>query len=45
MIIAKEDVLKLQDVLDMGVQDALYYLSYVVKTNREREAQYKKMKN
>ncbi len=45
MILAKDDILKLEEVLKLNVQDAMYYLSYVVKSNKEKEAQYKKMKS
>ena len=44
MLICNEDVLKMDGVLVMDVQEALFYLSYMVKKNREQEARYKKQK-
>jgi len=44
MILAQEDPLKLEEVLTLNVQDALFYLSYRVRKNKELEQQMKKQK-
>lgn len=44
MIISDENPLKMKEVANMDVQEALFYLSYIVKKNREIEARYKKQK-
>jgi len=44
MILAQEDPLKLEEVLTLNVHDALFYLSYRVRKNKELEQQMKKQK-
>lgn len=44
MVISGEDALKLKQVIELDVQEALFYLSYMVKKNKELQAQYKKQK-
>ena len=44
MLISNENPLKMKEVVNMDVQEALFYLSYIVKKNREIEARHKKQK-
>lgn len=44
MVIAGEDPLKMKQAQEINVQEALFYLSYMVKKNKKLEAQYKKQK-
>lgn len=44
MVISGEDALKMKQVVELDVQEALFYLSYMVKKNKELEAKYKKQK-
>jgi hypothetical protein len=44
MLISGEDALKMEASTKLNVQEALFYLSYMVKKNREMEAKYKKQK-
>ena len=44
MVMSNEDVLKIPEVQQINVQEALWYLSYMVKKNRELEAKYKNQK-
>lgn len=45
MLLSGEDVLKIKEVTELNVQEALFYLSYMVKKNKEQEAKYKNMKS
>lgn len=44
MVISGEDALKMKETTNLNVQEALFYLSYMVKKNKELEAKYKKQK-
>ena len=44
MLLSGEDVLKIKEATQLNVQEALFYLSYMVKKNKEQEARYKKQK-
>jgi len=44
MLIASEDPLKMKEAQNINVQEAFFYLSYMVKKNKKLEAQYKKQK-
>lgn len=39
-----EDILKVSEVQNINLQEALWYLSYMVKKNRELEARQKNQK-
>lgn len=44
MLLSGEDALKIKEATELNVQEALFYLSYMVKKNREEQARYKKQK-
>ena len=44
MILSKEDPLKMDDVLNLNIQEALSYLLYVIESRRKQEEQIKNRK-
>jgi len=42
MLISNEDPLKLKQAQEINVQEALFYLSYMVKKNKKLEAAHRK---
>lgn len=44
MILSKEDPLKMDDVLNLNIQEALSYLLYVIESRRRQEEQIKNRK-
>ena len=42
MLLSGEDPLKMKEAQELNVQEALFYLSYMVKKNKKLQAQYNK---